>query len=138
LGLADGIRKHGFRAWHERELLLSFAWMALLVLCGVAAFAALEALFNSRELLDMMLSVLVITASGAIGVVALQRFLSGLIRAQTASSQAVCAQCETFGRLTVVAEDRDDTWVRVRCGGCAYEWLMDLAREPPPPQERSK
>lgn len=134
MGVADGIRKHGFRAWHERELLLSFGWMVLLLLCGVAAFAALEILINRRGWTDAALSTLVIVASGAIGVVALQRFLAGLARAQIAAGQAMCSQCETFGRLIVIAEDPGQAWVRVRCGGCAHEWQMTLSGEPAAPQ----
>jgi hypothetical protein len=124
MNLADGIRKRGFRTWHERELFLSFGWMILLLLCGVAALAALEMLINRRGWTDGALSVLVIMASGAIGIVALQRFLSGLVRAQTAAEQATCAQCHTFGRLSVIAEDPAGAWVRVRCRGCAHEWRI--------------
>ena len=124
MNLADGIRKRGFRAWHERELFLSFGWMILLLLCGVAALAALEMLVNRRGWTDGALSVLVIMASGAIGIVALQRFLSGLVRAQTAAEQATCAECHIFGRLIVVTEDPDEAWVRVRCRGCAHEWRI--------------
>jgi len=138
MGVADGIRKRGFRAWHERKLLLSFGWMVLLLLCGVAAFAALETLITSSDWTRLATSALLIAASGAVGIVALHRFLTGLALAQIAAGQAMCARCETFGRLNVVAEDRDETWLRVRCGGCAHEWIMELSREPPAPQDRSK
>jgi hypothetical protein len=129
MGLADGIRKHGFCAWHERALLVSFGWLALLLVSGVAAFGALEGLFNARGWGDAALSALVIAGSGAFGIVSLHRFLSGLVRAMIASSQAMCSECEAFGRLAVIAADQADTWVRVRCRGCTHEWLIDLARK---------
>jgi hypothetical protein len=128
MGLADGIRKHGFCAWHERALLVSFGWLVLLLLSGVAAFGALEGLFNARGWSDAALSTLVIAGSGAFGIVSLHRFLSGLARAMVASSQAMCGQCEAFGRLAVITAGQADTWVRVRCRGCAHEWVIDLAR----------
>lgn len=124
MDLAEGIRKHGFRSWHERELLGSFAWMILLVLAAIVAFAALEALITAQDWGDRARSAFVITGAGAVGVVSMHRFLQQLAFAMKASSQAACSQCETFGHLAVVAEDRDATWVRVRCRKCSHEWVI--------------
>ena len=41
--LAEGIRKHGFRKWYERELMQSHAHLALTFICMVGVFAAFEA-----------------------------------------------------------------------------------------------
>jgi len=125
MGLAKGIRKHGFRNWHERELLGSHGWLALTILCAVAAFGALETLIGSVDWADRAVNALAIVVSGAVGIVSLRRFLYQLVRAQTAASQALCPNCATFGRLTVVTEDRAESWVRVRCRNCAHEWAMD-------------
>ncbi len=124
MGLAEGIRKHGFRSWHERELLGSFAWMTLLVLAAIVAFAALEALITTQAWGDRAKSALVIAGAGAVGVVAMHRFLQQLAYAMKTSSQATCQQCETFGHLAVVAEERAATWVRVRCRKCNHEWVI--------------
>ena len=40
--LAEGIRKHGFRKWYERELLQSHAHLVLTFLCAIGLFAAFE------------------------------------------------------------------------------------------------
>lgn len=125
MGIANGIRKHGFRNWHERELLGSHGWLVLTLLCAVAALAALETLMGSSEWADRAINTLAVTVSGAVGIVALRRFLYLLVRAQTAASQALCPKCETFGRLAVVTEDRAESWVRVRCRNCSHEWAMD-------------
>jgi hypothetical protein len=125
MGLADGIRKHGFRAWHERELLAGHGWLVLTLLCGVVAFAALESLLKSNGWAEHAMNALIILVVGGIGLAALRRFLFMLVRAQKASSQATCPGCTVFGRLAVVAEDRTETWVRVRCRACAHEWSID-------------
>jgi hypothetical protein len=140
MGLADGIRKLGFCAWHERILLVSFGWLVLLLLSGVAAFGALEGLIHARSWGDRAISTAIIAASGAFGIVALHRFLAGLVRAMAASSQAACAQCEVFGRLAVVVADDADTWVRVRCRGCAHEWVIECAPrgDPGPGQDQPR
>lgn len=125
MGLAAGIRKRGFRKWHERELLSSHGWLVLTLLCAVASFFALESMIGNPAWSNRATNVLAIFVSGAVGVVALRRFLHQLVRAQTAASQAVCTQCGTYGRLAVVTEDRAKSWLRVRCRNCAHEWVMD-------------
>lgn len=127
MGVAKGIRKLGFRSWHERELLLGFGWMAILLLCAIVAFAALETLITSDSAVSHVKSATVILASGAVGIIGLQRFVAALAQVQSAASQAVCKQCKEFGRLRVVADDTAGTWLRVSCRGCAYEWVMDLS-----------
>lgn len=125
--LAEGIRKLGFITWHERELLIGHGWLVLTLLSGVVAFAALEVLLGSDDLLAQAKFALGFLAAGAVGTIALYRFLHRLGHAQKTSAQAICAQCEAFGRLAVVTEDRDEPWVRVRCKSCGYEWVMDDA-----------
>ena len=121
MGRGRGIRKLGFVTWHERALLASHGWLVLTLLSSIVAFAALEALMNSQDWTAQARNARVIVASGAACVVTLHRVLHRLAQAQRASSQAICVECEVFGRLAVVAEDREETWVRVRCRGCGHE-----------------
>ena len=45
MNLAEGIRKHGFRKWYERELMQSHAHMLLLLFCTIGLLGAFE-VFN--------------------------------------------------------------------------------------------
>lgn len=126
--LAEGIRKLGFITWHERELISGHGWLVLTLLSGVGAFAALEVMLGSDDWLVKAKYALGFLAAGAVGAAALYRFLYRLGHAQKTSAQAVCEKCRTFGRLAVVVEDRDETWVRVRCKNCGHEWVMDDAQ----------
>jgi hypothetical protein len=123
--LADGIRKYGFRSWHERELLLTFGWLALALVFAVVAFGALERLLEGSGGWLMVRSVLVLLASGAALYVTLLRFLRGMAHSQSTGSQALCAGCGEFGRLAIVSEDRDGKWLRVSCRGCGHEWVIE-------------
>ena len=125
MGIANGIRKHGFRTWHERALLGSHGWLILTLFCAIAVLAALESMINSTELSDRAINAAAILISGPIGLISLRRFLYQMVRVQTAASQATCPKCATFGRLSVVTEDRAASWVRVRCRKCEHEWAMD-------------
>jgi len=123
--IADGIRKYGFSAWHERMLLSGHGWLVVSIVSAVFAFGALEALLKGGDWLVMLTNALVAAGLGLVTIVSLHRFLRHLARAQKISSQATCPECETFGRLQVVTEDRMHSWVRVRCRKCAHEWVID-------------
>lgn len=125
MGLGNGIRKHGFRNWHERLLLVGHGWLVVALIASIAAFASLETLITSSHWIDRLANLAAFTILAAITVVTLRRFIAMLVRAQRAATQARCPQCETYGRLTVVAEDHNESWVRVRCRQCGHEWPMD-------------
>ena len=61
--LADGIRKHGFRKWYERELLQSHAHLLLTFFCAIGLFAAFEALGKFRSLADQATDIIAILVS---------------------------------------------------------------------------
>lgn len=121
--LTDGIRKHGFMKWYERELLLGHGWLVLALLAAVVAFAALELLFDGASAFDTLLSAAAFTLSGLATAKLVHRFLAHIVAAQRAATQARCAQCTSFGRLQVV--DHGRMWLRVRCRKCGHEWRMD-------------
>jgi hypothetical protein len=123
--LAEGIRKHGFRDWHERQLLLSHAWLVLTLLCGFVAFGSLEMILSGAEGLALLRSTILMFAAALGVMVTLRRFVLGLARSHQTSSAAMCGECGEYGRLQVVSEDRAQTWVRVRCKGCGHEWVIE-------------
>jgi membrane protein implicated in regulation of membrane protease activity len=122
--IADGIRKYGFSAWHERMLLSGHGWLVVSIVSAVFAFGAFEALLKGGDWLVMSTNALVSAGLGVVTILSLHRFLRHLARAQKISSQATCPKCETFGRLQVVTEDRAHDWVRVRCK-CEHEWVIE-------------
>lgn len=125
MALAQGIRKHGFRKWHERQLLIGHGWLAVTLVAAVMAFASLESLINATSLTARLANLAAVGILGGVTVISLQRFLTHLIRAQRAGTQARCTRCDTFGRLEALTEDPQGKWVRVRCRQCSHEWPMD-------------
>ncbi len=126
MGVAEGIRKHGFRKWYERELLGSHGWLVLTFLCTIGLFAAFEGLSLGRGGDARLGNLVAIGVCGVVGVVALRRYLGRLMHAEAAANQAVCARCEAYGRLEVTAEDRAGEQLRVRCRRCGHEWTMHV------------
>lgn len=123
--LADGIRKHGFRKWYERELLQSHAHLTLTFLCMLGVFMGFEGTLHFHSLADRLTDLLAIVVCGATGLWALRRYLYLLNHAEAVANQADCSSCGTYGRLRLVHEERESGRVGVRCGKCGHEWRID-------------
>jgi len=138
---ADGIRKHGFRRWYERQLIEYHAWFVTCFLCMIVVAALLESL-NLRSPGTGSLTAAAITFSAVIlGVVAWRRYMVILDRAEWVAEQSNCPACGYYGSLAVeaagfdtmaAAEKRTATraesgtaWIRVRCRKCGHEWTID-------------
>lgn len=133
MDLGEGIRKIGFRRWHERQLLQSHLYLASALLCLVAVLAALEG-FPSREAsTGFFVGFVTIVAGGAVGGWSFLRYIRMLVMAQHAADRSVCAKCKTYGLLDVTATatpsvrgdaDLAITPTRVRCRKCGNEWTI--------------
>jgi predicted Zn finger-like uncharacterized protein len=120
--LAEGIRKHGFRKWYERELLQSHAHMALTFVCLIGIFAAFETMTSAASWSDRLNDLAAILLCAAVGLWALRRYLYLLNHAEAAAHQADCPQCKTYGRLELLQSDASGDEVQVRCRKCGHVW----------------
>lgn len=124
--LSDGIRKHGFRKWYERELLQSHAHLALTFLCVVGVFAAFEAAASFTTLADRLTDAAALAICAVVGVWSMRRYLFLLTHAEAVAHQADCPACETYARFKMVAAHGDDgARIDVRCSRCAHEWTIE-------------
>jgi hypothetical protein len=123
--LAEGIRKHGFRKWYERELLQSHGHLVLTFFCMIGLFAAFEAMGRKQSWLDQALDLLAIALCAAIGLWALRRYLYFLNHAEAAAHQADCPRCKTYGRFVVEAENEAERVMTVCCRKCEQRWTIN-------------
>jgi hypothetical protein len=123
--LADGIRKHGFRKWYERELLQSHGHMVLLLLCTLGILGSLEAASSARTLSDRVTDLLTTLLCAGAGVWSLRRYLYLLSHAEAVANQATCPGCQTYGRLNLLQASEDGRTVMVSCRQCAQRWQID-------------
>ena len=121
--LADGIRRVGFRKWYERELLTSHAHMLLAFLSVIALMASLEA-FHGATANGKVVNVILALVSAATGLWALRRYLYLLMHAEEVANQANCPRCTTYGRLTLMEEDRHSGEAKVCCKKCDHRWTI--------------
>ncbi len=122
--LADGIRKHGFRKWYERELLQSHAHLVLTLLCSIGLLTAMEGLFTFDGLADKLLDLVSVALCAVIGLWALRSYLRLLSQAEFAASQASCPHCESYARFEL--EQESPQQLRVRCRKCGHPWHIGL------------
>ena len=120
--LSDGIRKHGFRKWYERDLLQSHAHMVLAFLCLIVVFAAFELMSDGRNVAANIAAVAIGTAVGAWAV---RRYIGLLTIAEAIAHQADCPGCGTYARFTLV-RDLPPGEVEVACKQCRVNWRIQL------------
>jgi len=123
--LDEGIRKHGFRKWYERELMHSHAHLVLLFFCAIGLLTSFSVYSKSASLTDRAIDVAAILLCAAVGMWSLRRYLFLLMHAEQVASQAVCATCQTYGRLSLGERQttRGDAIV-VCCRKCKHEWAI--------------
>ena len=125
MNLADGIRKHGFRKWYERELLRGHAHLVLLLLCVLGLMMSLEAAMRFRSLHDQLIDIVAVLLCSGVGLWVLRRYLYLLTHAEVVANQADCPKCKTYGRLDLLKANTAGDRVIVRCRHCAHEWRID-------------
>jgi len=123
--LAEGIRKHGFRKWYERELLTGHAHLAFLLLCVLGLMMALEAATQAQPAADRATDLAIVLLCVGAGLWALRRYLYLLTHAEAVANQAACSACKTYGRLDLLQSNPTGDEVIVRCRQCGHEWRID-------------
>ena len=124
MGLSEGIRKHGFRRWYERELLQSHGHMLLVLLCAIGVLGGFE-VFDRKATAGHQLSIVVsVVLSVLIGIWALRRYLRLLMQAEAAAKQAECPACGVYGRLVAQPAAHGTDCVNVCCQRCGHLWSI--------------
>lgn len=118
--LAEGIRKHGFKRWYERELMQSHAHLVLAFLSSIGLMAAFEGLFTFVDLADKLLDLISIVLCGAVGLWSIRRYLALLMQAEAAARQAECPGCGTYACFALVQAHGSE--LQVRCCKCERVW----------------
>ena len=147
--LADGIRRHGFKKWYERELLRGHAHLVMLIFCCLGLMMALEGATRFRSTSDQLFDLMAVVVCSGAGLWALRRYLYLLLRAESIANQADCPRCKVYGRLELAPQAAapgpapaaqtpaaqtsaaqtsaaPDQQVAVRCRACGHEWPIHL------------
>ena len=124
-GLAEGIRRHGFRKWYERELITSHAHLVLLIFCTLGLLATFEAYDRGASAGQQLADVAAVLLCAGTGLWALRRYLFLLSHAEAAANQANCPHCDAYARFELVPEQPRADAVQVCCRKCRHRWSID-------------
>lgn len=119
---AHSIDKLGFRRWYERQLMESFGWLTVCLLCAFIIGAVLELIGLRTPGLTPLLTLTAVYLIGLAGFKACQRFVAGLREAQHLANRSTCPQCGCYGRFKVLLETAR---MRVQCRDCKHEWTIE-------------
>ena len=116
----------GFRRWYARQLYEAYAWLTTCLLSGVVFAAIIELVGFATPGVTALVTLTILYFVGLMGVMAFRRFWLMLKRAQAYADGATCTQCCTYGAFDMT---RLASRLRVRCGKCGHEWIIQQARE---------
>lgn len=125
MNLPDGMRKHGFRKWYERQLIQSHLHLVMAFICMIGIFGAMEAYRGHPLVSDRLVNAGAVLLFAGIGVWALRRYLYLLGHAEATANQAVCPACQAYGRFTLVTDEQAASRVVVRCRACSHQWRIE-------------
>jgi len=141
MDIVEGVRKFGFRKWHERQLIEAHVWLVTSFLALILAFTLLVLRNDLTGAGQRLLMMAVAVAAVAGCIFAWSRYHRMMNATVLAAKLAVCPHCGTYGRLTVIRSlDQPEAAVaqqpilaglphlQVRCRQCAGEWHLG----PPP------
>jgi hypothetical protein len=123
---AQALRKLGFRKWYERALLQSHIHLVLLLLAAIALLAGIEVYDRGLPIQSQLGLLICFIASAAIGVWALRRYFYLMHLAEFVARQAVCPQCDAYGRWRITGVDDPHQTIHVCCRQCGHLWKIAL------------
>lgn len=128
MGTIEGIRRHGFRKWYERQLIESHAWLVTLLLAVLAMAAGLEALSIRDGLAEFAFDAVVVGAGAALSWVSWRRYARTMLVAEHVGHQAVCPACKRYG-FRAAPPDASGPAARLvaDCRRCGHRWPIDTA-----------
>jgi hypothetical protein len=131
------ISRMGFRKWYERQLIDAHLALVTCILCMVLTMACIEALTFRAPIFTTSGLIIGLFVAGYGAFRPVMRYHRVMTEAWRYGEQAVCKQCSTYGRLTVLTtgartpdacEDNPrpvaESWMNVACKKCGNIWRM--------------
>jgi len=132
--VAESIRKMGFRRWHERQLIEAHASLVTAFLALIVVVICSDQFQWRAPGFTPLINLTLIVGGLALCYKAVMFYFRVLSRAEHFAVQAVCSECQTYGRIEVlaisasaspdIAGATSSDWFKVRCRKCGHGWTM--------------
>lgn len=125
----EGIRKHGFRKWYERQLVEGHLYLVMMILALVMAAAGYEVLSTERTAFALLFDGAIVAAGVVLAWVSWRRYATKMMTAEHVGGQASCPGCQRYGFRAVpasesVGEGRPLQLI-ASCRRCGTRWPID-------------
>ena len=132
MGTIEGIRKHGFRKWYERQLVESHLWLVTMVLALVVMASGFELMSARDRPADLLFHSTLVVSGAALAGFAWRRYAVVLQTAEHVGHQAVCPGCKRYGFRPVPASENGAQGAPMQlvasCRRCGHRWPIDTPR----------
>jgi hypothetical protein len=123
MSLSVAIKKHGFRKWYERQLIVSHGFLVGGFVALIIAMAEFEIILDARPLPQKISALLICAVCLMFVALAVFRYQRIMANAEVVGNQANCEGCGTYAKFQVVAA-LGEHGARVHCKKCAHEWKI--------------
>jgi len=123
MNVADGLRKHGFRRWYERQLIESHLYLVTFLLAIIMTASGFELLAAKTTAFDLLFDTTLIVSGLAIAWYAWRRYSLLMMVAEHVGGQAFCPQCGNYGFKLEPGRSRRP--LAAYCRKCSARWDID-------------
>jgi hypothetical protein len=129
MGTIEGIRKHGFRKWYERQLVESHVWLVTMLLSIIMMASGFELLTVKESVVDLVYDALLVVSGAAISWYSWRRYATTMLVAEYVGHQAVCPSCTRYGFRPVPVSEQEGParplQLIASCRRCGHRWPID-------------
>jgi hypothetical protein len=123
MSLGNAIKKHGFRKWYERQLIVSHGFLVGGFVALIVAMAEFEIILDNKPLPQKLSALLICAISLMFTALAVFRYQRIMANAEVVGNQANCPGCGVYGKFQVVAH-AGLHGAQVHCKKCGHEWKI--------------
>ena len=120
------MRELKFSRWHERQLMVSFAWLSSCLMCGFLFVAIIELVGLKFSGIFSIVSLIALYLIGMAIIELFRRFWMQFSFAQKCANSATCSRCNSYGLFQVRVGTRP---IYARCQKCDHQWVIGQDKE---------
>lgn len=129
MGTVEGIRKHGFRKWYERQLIEGHAYLVTMVLAMVAMACGYEVLSLERTAFSLLFDGCIFAGGAVVAWYSWRRYALTMTVAEHVGAQASCPGCKHYGFRPVPPVEAEafgrPMQLLAMCRRCGTRWPID-------------
>jgi Zn-dependent protease with chaperone function len=130
MGTIEGIRRHGYRKWYERQLVEGHVYLVTMVLALIVMTSGFELLAGKQTPFDLLFDGLLVVGGALVSWLSWRRYALIMMTAEHVGNQASCPACGRYGFRPEPAPEgaARSTSLVAACRGCGHRWRIDPGR----------